>query len=130
MHENLSKIRNLSCVFKTGCVLSFTIQDFTELKYEQLWLFKLYIYYLICLTINDAGGNDGSGIGIIMKTNNNLKNKDKSFFIFFFIFALCNIDILNNQYYKKNSITDKQLFVNQNSGKIYCYISCMPHSAL
>lgn len=47
----------------------------------------------------DAGGNDGSGIGIIMKTNNNLKIKDKSFF--WFIFALCNIDILNNQYYKK-----------------------------
>lgn len=87
--------------------------------------YSSYIYYLICLTIYDAGGNDGSGIGIIMKTNNNLKNKDKSFFIF----ALCNIDILNNQYYKKNSITDKQLFVNQNSGKIYCYISCMPHSA-
>lgn len=36
--------------------------------------YSSYIYYLICLTIYDAGGNDGSGIGIIMKTNNNLKN--------------------------------------------------------
>lgn len=62
--------------------------------------YSSYIYYLKCLTIYDAGGNDGSGIGIIMKTNNNLKIKDKSFF-FWFIFALCNIDILNNQYYKK-----------------------------
>lgn len=62
--------------------------------------YSSYIYYLICLTIYDAGGNDGSGIGIIMKTNNNLKIKDKSFFCLF-IFALCNMDILNNQYYKK-----------------------------
>lgn len=45
--------------------------------------YSSYIYYLICLTIYGAGGNDGSGIGIIMKTNNNLKIKDKSFFVYF-----------------------------------------------
>lgn len=46
--------------------------------------YSSYIYYLICLTIYDARGNDGSGIGIIMKTNNNLKIKDKSFFFVYF----------------------------------------------
>lgn len=46
--------------------------------------YSSYIYYLICLTIYGAGGNDGSGIGIIMKTNNNLKIKDKSFFFVYF----------------------------------------------
>lgn len=49
--------------------------------------YSSYIYYLICLTIYGAGGNDGSGIGIIMKTNN-LKIKDKSFFFLFLHFAI------------------------------------------
>lgn len=59
--------------------------------------YSSYRYYLICLTIYGAGGNHGSGIGIIMKTNNNFKIKDKSFFFVYF----CNTDILDNQYYKK-----------------------------
>lgn len=44
-----------------------------------------YIYYLICLIIYGVGGNDGLGIGIIMKINNNLKIKDKLFFVYFCI---------------------------------------------
>lgn len=44
-----------------------------------------YIYYLICLIIYGVGGNDGLGIGIIMKINNNWKIKDKLFFVYFCI---------------------------------------------
>lgn len=47
-----------------------------------------YIYYLIYLIIYDVGGNDGLGIGIIMKINNNLKIKDKLFFCLFLYFVI------------------------------------------
>lgn len=53
-----------------------------------------YIYYLICLIIYDVRGNDGLGIGIIMKINNNLKIKDKLFFFCLFLYFVIKIFLI------------------------------------